>query len=149
MFRRTAPYFVPITLALPVFHRTLYRWFGGRGVDSFGGRKMMLLTTKGARSGKKHTVPIPYLEDGRDLVIVGSNWGKPTQPDWYWNVLANPAARVQRRRKRTKVTARVAKGEERERLWDRMVGFYAGYEKYGERTHGIREIPVVVLTPQT
>lgn len=141
------PYFTPLTWGFAAVHRALYRALGGRFVDRFGRWRMLLLTTTGRKSGRKRTVPLQYRRDGKRMIVVGSNWSVERQTDWYWNLLSDPRAEVQAGPRRFPVTAHIATGEERERLWALMVRGYRGYEAYARRMKGIREIPVVVLTP--
>ncbi|HUB99280.1 MAG TPA: nitroreductase family deazaflavin-dependent oxidoreductase [Solirubrobacterales bacterium] len=129
-------------------HTFLYKRTGGRLGHSFPGvrGKMLLLDHVGAKSGKKRTSPLLYVEDGGDVVIVASKGGFPKNPAWFYNLKANPDTTVQIGSEVRKVHARVAKPEERERLWDKAVHAYSGYEDYRARTD--REIPLVVLEPR-
>lgn len=104
----------------------------------------LLLTTKGARTGKPRTTPLVYVRDGDRLVLIASKGGNPRHPAWYLNLRANPEVEVFMDGKTSHYTARDAEGEERERLWNKAVGVYSGYEKYKRRAGG-RNIPVVVL----
>jgi deazaflavin-dependent oxidoreductase (nitroreductase family) len=121
----------------------LYRVSGGRLGASFGSAPVLLLTTKGRKSGKKRTAPLLYGTDGDDLVLIASKGGSPTHPAWFLNLKANPDVEVQVGRSHERRRARVAEGEERERLWGHMAGMYANYDSYKDKTE--REIPVVVL----
>jgi deazaflavin-dependent oxidoreductase (nitroreductase family) len=128
-------------------HTTIYRASNGLiGHRVPGAPPMLLLDHVGARSGVKRTSPLVYGRDGENLVLVASKGGYPKNPAWFHNLLANPDTRVQVGSQIRNVTARVAEGEERERLWRLMVGVYAGYEGYRKRTE--REIPLVVLQPR-
>jgi deazaflavin-dependent oxidoreductase (nitroreductase family) len=106
---------------------------------------MLILTTTGRRSGRPHEVPLLYLRAGESMVVIASYGGRPNYPDWYLNLVAHPAARVQVNGRRQKVTARVATSEEREAWWPRIVDAYEGYSQYQSRTD--RVIPVVFLEP--
>jgi deazaflavin-dependent oxidoreductase (nitroreductase family) len=108
---------------------------------------MLLLDHVGARSGSKRTSPLLYVRDGEDIVIVASKGGFPKHPAWYHNLMANPDTTVQVGSHVLPVHARVAKPEERERLWALAVKAYSGYEDYAARSKG-REIPLVVLEPR-
>jgi F420H(2)-dependent quinone reductase len=129
-------------------HTFLYRRTGGRIGHSIPGvrGKMLLLDHVGAKSGKKRTSPLLYVEDGSNVVIVASKGGFPKHPAWYHNLLANPDTTVQIGSEVRPVHARVAAPEERERLWEMAVASYNGYEDYRARTD--REIPLVVLEPR-
>jgi deazaflavin-dependent oxidoreductase (nitroreductase family) len=129
-------------------HTFLYKRTGGRLGHSIPGvrGKMLLLDHVGAKSGTKRTSPLLYVDDGADVVIVASKGGFPKHPAWYHNLLANPDTTVQVGSEVRRVHARVARPEERERLWDKAVAAYGGYEDYRTRTD--REIPLVVLEPR-
>ena len=106
----------------------------------------LLLDHVGARSGVKRTVPLLYLEDGTDLVLVASKGGYPRHPAWFHNLKANPDTTVQVGARVRPVHARVATAAERERLWPRAVAAYPGYGDYQARAE--REIPLVILEPR-
>jgi F420H(2)-dependent quinone reductase len=129
-------------------HTFLYRKTGGRLGHTIPGvpGKMLLLDHVGARSGTRRTSPLLYVEDGADVVIVASKGGFPKHPAWYHNLMANPDTTVQIGSEHRAVHARVAAAEERERLWEKAVKAYGGYEDYRARTD--REIPLVVLEPR-
>jgi len=107
---------------------------------------MLLLDHVGAKSGKKRTTPLVYLDDGDEVVIVASKGGSPRHPAWFHNLRANPEVAAQVGSRRVPVRARVASAEERSRLWPQIVKLYRGYELYQSRTQ--REIPLVILTPR-
>jgi deazaflavin-dependent oxidoreductase (nitroreductase family) len=108
---------------------------------------MLLLDHVGAKSGKRRTSPLAYLEDGENVVIVASKGGSPRHPAWFHNLRANPETTVQVGSRRIAVRARVATAQERSRLWPKVVALYRGYEAYQRRTG--REIPLVILAPLT
>ena len=127
-------------------HRTVYRISRGTiGTSVFGG-PILLLTTVGSRSGRPRTVPLLYLEDGSDLILVGSYGGSHQHPSWWLNLRKNPAATVRVGRQERPVRGRKANEEERDRLWPLVVDLYPPYQEYQRRTH--RRIPVVILEPQ-
>lgn len=107
---------------------------------------MLLLDHVGAKSGKKRTSPLVYVKDDDHLVLVASKGGFPKNPAWFHNLVANPDTTVQVGARRLAVRARVARPEERGRLWAKAVERYAPYEDYQRRTE--REIPLVVLEPR-
>jgi deazaflavin-dependent oxidoreductase (nitroreductase family) len=127
-------------------HRLWYQLTGGLVGGSFLGRPILLLTTTGRKSGRRYTTPLQYLLDGESMVLAASNGGNRRHPDWWLNLRANPEADVQIRRERRRVTAELAKGRERDRLWRRLVEMYSGYQDYQMTTR--REIPVVILRPK-
>jgi proline iminopeptidase len=107
------------------------------------GSTIVLLTTKGRKTGLDRTVPLIYDWDGGNPVIVASKGGAPEDPGWFKNLAKTPEAEVQILSDRFPVHARVAEGEERERLWVLMNEMWPHYEEYAEKTE--RTIPVVVL----
>jgi deazaflavin-dependent oxidoreductase (nitroreductase family) len=125
-------------------HRWVYRWSGGRIGGHLAGMPVLLLTTRGRRSGRPHTTTLTYLPDGRAFVVIASNGGAPRHPDWFLNLRAHPEAQVEVGARRLSVQAREAEGPERDRLWALVVQRYGGYAVYQRRTR--RRIPVVVLT---
>jgi F420H(2)-dependent quinone reductase len=138
----------PATRRFMGVHTFLYQRTGGRLGHTIPGvpGKMLLLDHVGAKSGTKRTSPLLYVRDGEDLVIVASKGGFPKNPAWFHNLVANPDVTVQVGSKKRPVHARVAKPEERDRLWKLAVAGYHGYEDYRARTD--REIPLVVLEPR-
>jgi deazaflavin-dependent oxidoreductase (nitroreductase family) len=106
----------------------------------------LLLTTTGRKSGEPRALPLIYGEAGDAYVVVASKGGLPEHPLWFRNLEAQPECEVQVGRKRLRARARVAEGEERERLWARMAKLYPPYDEYQQRA-GARVIPVVVLEP--
>ncbi|MEW6143656.1 MAG: nitroreductase family deazaflavin-dependent oxidoreductase [Thermodesulfobacteriota bacterium] len=126
--------------------RWLIRASGGRLNMTFAW-PCLLLTTKGAKTGRPRTMPLLYFRDGDNIVIIASKGGNLRHPAWYLNLRANPEVEIFVDGKSGRYIARDAIGEERERLWNKTLGVYSGYEKYQRRAGG-REIPVVVLEPQ-
>ena len=134
----------PATIkAAAAFHAILYRATRGRLGRRLGGHPILLLTTTGRHSGRRHTVPLLYLRDGTDLVVIASFAGHDRHPAWYLNLNADPRAVAQVDGERFPVLARVATPEERPRLWALAVAEYPGYAGYQERTS--RLIPLVLL----
>lgn len=107
----------------------------------------LLLTTTGRRSGRPKLLPLIYGKTENGYAIVASKGGAPTHPAWYLNLMANPKVEVQVGAEKFGATARVASGEERAAIWEQMLEVYPPYSEYQARTE--REIPVVVLEPQT
>ncbi len=117
---------------------------------SLGGGKGMLttllLTTVGRKSGKSLILPLIYRPSGDGgYCVIASKGGAPQHPAWYLNLRANPKVEVQVARDKFKAVARVAEGDERARLWQAMVDYFAPYADYQAATE--RRIPVVVLEP--
>lgn len=126
-------------------HVGAYRLTGGRLGGRIAGGPVLLLNHVGRRSGRRRVTPLLYLEDGDDLVLVGSRGGSDAPPAWWLNLQAAPRTTVQVGSSRREVIARTAGPEEKERLWPRLTRLYPDYETYRQRTD--REIPVVVLSP--
>lgn len=132
--------------AMGALNAWIYRRSGGRLLGRFpSGAPVCLLTTTGRRSGRSRTVPLLYLKDGTDYVVVASQAGAPQHPAWFLNLETNPAAELEFGARRLPVTGRRVSEEERARLWPRLVAIYRPYESYQHRT--ARRIPVVRLTP--
>jgi len=111
------------------------------------GSPVLLITTTGRKSGKPRTIPLLYLPEGDNLVVVASNGGTSGDPAWWLNLKDDPAANVEVGGRKLRVWAEEAEGEERRRLWERAVRMYGAYEQYQEKTD--RRIPVVLLRPVT
>jgi F420H(2)-dependent quinone reductase len=124
----------------------VYRLTRGRLMNTVGSAPVMLLTTTGRRSGQQRTAPVLYGRDGESLIVVSSNGGNHNAPGWSYNLEANPDAEVQIGGDRKRVRARVAQGEERERVWRAMNERYAGFDDYDANVS--REIAVFVLDPR-
>lgn len=105
----------------------------------------LLLTTKGRKTGALRPLPLIYGPAGKSYVVIASKGGMPTHPLWYENLVAHPECQIQVGAKRAAARARVAEGEERERLWKQMAAIYPPYLTYQKATQ--RTIPVVVLDP--
>jgi deazaflavin-dependent oxidoreductase (nitroreductase family) len=110
------------------------------------GSTVALLTTKGRKSGEERTTPLIYGRAGDDYMVVASNGGVDEAPSWYQNLEQDPAAELQVKGDRFKVTARDATPEEKPELWKQMTSQWPDYDEYQKRTD--REIPVVVLERQ-
>jgi len=123
----------------------VYRLSRGRLMNKVGRAPVLLLTTTGRRSGQTRTAPVVFGHDGERVVVIGSNAGN-SEPGWSHNLRANPEAAIEIGPKRSEVRARVAEGEERDRLWKAMNAQYEGFDHYRERAG--REIPVFVLEPR-
>jgi deazaflavin-dependent oxidoreductase (nitroreductase family) len=118
----------------------------GRVGGNFEGRTLLLLHHRGAKTGTERINPVAYQRLSPDSVaIFASKGGSPTNPDWFHNLVANPDASVEIGTDSFPVRARVAEGEEREQIWERQKHDWPGFADYEQKTHGIREIPVVVL----
>ena len=121
-----------------------FRDNGGKVLTGrFAGRKLVLLTTTGAKSGKPRTTPLAFTRNGEDYVIIASKAGSDTHPDWYHNLVRNPIVTLETGDETFSARARVSQGEERERLYAAQAALMPGFAEYQRRTS--RQIPVVVL----
>ncbi|HEY1119122.1 MAG TPA: nitroreductase family deazaflavin-dependent oxidoreductase [Acidimicrobiales bacterium] len=123
-----------------------FRANGGKVSGQFEGAPLLLLHSTGARSGQERVHPMMYQDLGDGSVAVfASKAGAPDNPDWFHNVSANPSVEVEIGAEVRRCTARVAEGDERERIWSRQKLDYPGFADYEQKTD--RMIPVVVLDP--
>jgi deazaflavin-dependent oxidoreductase (nitroreductase family) len=121
-----------------------FRAHGGQVTSGpFAGRPVLLLTTKGAKSGQPRLAPLVYSRDGDHYIIVASKGGAPTHPAWYHNLLANPVVTVEVGGETFEARARVTEGAERDRLFAERAATSPNFAEYQEKT--TRVIPVVVL----
>jgi deazaflavin-dependent oxidoreductase (nitroreductase family) len=106
---------------------------------------MLLLTTRGRKTGEAHTVPLLYLRDEETIAVIASYGGRDCHPTWYLNLVDYPEVTIQTADEQKRLAARTATPAERERWWPRVVKAYGDYAVYQNRT--TREIPVVLLEP--
>lgn len=109
----------------------------------FMGRDVLILTTKGARSGETRETPLVYTRDGERYVIVASKGGAPTNPHWYHNLKTHPEVTVEIGGKKFKAHASVVGDDEYERLYGHHASINPAFHDYRKKT--TRKIPVVVL----
>jgi len=109
----------------------------------FKGSPIVLLTTKGAKSGATYTTPLVHTRDRDRYVVIASKGGAPTNPAWYHNLVANPIVTIEVGPEHFKARATVAQGEERDRLFNAQAALMPGFAEYQRNT--TRRIPVVVL----
>lgn len=107
----------------------LFRKTQGRAAISLG-LPILLLTTTGARSGLSRLMPLVYVRDGDDFVVVGTNFGQRHHPGWTANLMAHPDASIEVGPEQLPVTGELAGQPAWERLWPRFVALYPGYEDY-------------------
>jgi F420H(2)-dependent quinone reductase len=129
--------------ALSRLHLWLYRLSGGKLLHTMMGQPVVLLTTKGRRSGQSWTVPLLGFKDNDDYILVASNGGRNFHPAWYLNLQAAPEGVIEVAGKQQIARAEDTTGVERERLWAMIVSKAPVYKKYARRTK--RVIPVVRL----
>jgi deazaflavin-dependent oxidoreductase (nitroreductase family) len=142
-------------------HLGHHAWFGAAArplvpADRFLGRltrgrlvalglaPSLIITTTGRRSGRPRSNPLLYVRDGDAYVVVGSNWGQPTDPAWARNLLAEPRATVTVRGRAIPVRAHLVTGPDRDRLWRLLMRQWPPYETYARRAGG-RDLPVFRL----
>jgi deazaflavin-dependent oxidoreductase (nitroreductase family) len=124
-------------------HVRVYRETDGERGYHWRGTTILLLTTRGRKSGEDRTTPLIHRTDGDRWVIVASKGGAPANPGWFENLQADPEATIDVKGERIPVVARVAAGDERARLWELMCEVWPAYADYQTKTE--REIPVVIL----
>ena len=122
-----------------------FRANAGKVGGHFAGRTLLLLHTVGAKSGKERVNPVAYVKDGDRFVIIASKGGAPTNPSWYYNLLAHPLVTIEVGTQQLQVRADVAPEPERTRLYAKMVEMMPGFADYEQKT--TRVIPVLTLTP--
>jgi deazaflavin-dependent oxidoreductase (nitroreductase family) len=115
----------------------------GKVGGPFAGATVLLLTHTGAKSGKKRTNPLVYLSHGDRMYVFASKGGAATNPDWYHNLLANPAATVEVGTETYEVAAKPVTGEERDRIFGIQSDLRPVFAEYQRNTR--RRIPVVEL----
>lgn len=120
-----------------------FRANGGKVGGYWNGKPLLLLTTTGGKSGKRHTTPTMYLRDGDRLLVFASKGGAPTHPDWYHNLRTHPQVTVEVGDETFEATATVLTGEERDRLYARQGELYPQFADYQKKTS--RKIPVIAL----
>jgi deazaflavin-dependent oxidoreductase (nitroreductase family) len=116
----------------------------GKVGGNFAGTKLLLLHTKGAKSGVERINPVAYFIDDNRYVIIASKGGANTNPDWYHNLLANPDVSVEIGTEQFQATAAPTSEPERTRLYEKMESINPGFSAYKQKTS--RVIPVITLT---
>jgi deazaflavin-dependent oxidoreductase (nitroreductase family) len=124
-----------------------YEGSGGTKGTTLRGMPVIVLTTKGNRSGKLRKTPLMRVEHDGTYAAVASLGGAPKHPVWYYNIVANPLVELQDGPVRKDYTAREVTGEEKAQWWERAVAAYPDYADYQLKTD--RQIPVFVLEPVT
>jgi deazaflavin-dependent oxidoreductase (nitroreductase family) len=122
-----------------------FRANAGKVGGSFEGALVLLLHTTGAKSGQERVNPMMYRRVGDNYAVFASKAGGPTNPDWYHNLVANPAVKAEIGTQTLDLTARVADTAEREPIWAAQKADYPGFAEYEQKTS--RQIPVVILEP--
>ncbi|MFI0349138.1 nitroreductase/quinone reductase family protein [Actinomadura sp. 9N407] len=131
---------------VPPLDRALHKVTGGRFLLGQLLVPSLVLTTTGAISGKRRQTPLACMpEPDGSFIVVGSNFGREKHPAWTGNLIKNPGAEVSHRGRTAKVTARLIEGEERAKVWPRLIQVWPVYDRYVERVD--RELRVFRLTP--
>jgi deazaflavin-dependent oxidoreductase (nitroreductase family) len=125
-----------------------FRANGGKVGGVFEGAPLLLLHTTGAKSGLERLHPLMYQQVGDELAVFASKAGAPTNPDWFYNLRAHPDAEIEVGTETVPVRARVAEGDEADRIWERQKQLFPNFAEY-EKTAGGRKIPVVLLARTT
>ncbi|HMS00983.1 MAG TPA: nitroreductase family deazaflavin-dependent oxidoreductase [Anaerolineales bacterium] len=121
-----------------------FRANNGKVGGRFEGKTLLLLHTTGAKSHKPHINPAAYVKDGDRYVVIASMGGAPTNPDWYYNIVANPTVTVEVGTEEFQAEAKVIKDEpERTRLYNKMTEMMPAFNDYRQKTS--RVIPVITL----
>lgn len=123
----------------------LFEGSGGTKGTTMRGMPVIILTTRGAKSGKIRKAALMRVEHRGTYAVVASLGGAPKHPVWYHNVVADPRVELQDGPVRQDMTARQVTGEEKAQWWERAVAAYPDYAAYQEKTD--RQIPVFVLEP--
>src|SRR5690554_7452927 len=124
----------------------LYESSGGTKGNTLRGMPVIVLTSKGARTGKLRKTALMRVEHDGQYAVVASKGGSPEHPFWYYNLVANPLVELQDGPTKRDYLAHLAEGAERDEWWARAVEAYPDYADYQRKTD--REIPVFVLVPQ-
>lgn len=127
-------------------HTRKYVESGGDDGYMWRGYPTIVLTTTGRKSGELRRNALIFGRDGDDYILVASYGGRPQHPLWYLNLVAEPSVTIQERAVVVRCVAETAAaGEDRDRLWEQMVGIYPPYAEYQAKTE--RRIPIVRVRP--
>ena len=121
-----------------------FRANDGKLSGHWEGRDLLLLTTTGRKSGRKHTTPMVYVRDGDRMLVFASKGGAPNHPDWYFNLVADPNVEVEVGAERFDATAVPLSREERDAAFSEQAAKVPAFQEYQDKT--TRVIPVVALT---
>jgi deazaflavin-dependent oxidoreductase (nitroreductase family) len=112
------------------------------------GRQILVVEVIGAKSRQPRRIPLQFITDGENIVLIASKAGSPKHPAWYHNLRRNPEATVWAKGRTGRYRASIVEGSEYDRLWKKANEYYSGYDIYKERA-GSRRIPLVLLTPES
>lgn len=136
------PWLARVARGVGNLHAVLFRAFGGTPLL---GRNVLVLTTRGRRSGDEHSTALFYVEDGGRLYVVASFGGSDTPPGWYRNLLKTPEVGVETASARGRYRARSLAPDDATPIWPKLLALWPAYADYQKRT--TRTIPVVELAP--
>lgn len=122
-----------------------FRANGGKVGGGFEGAPLLLLHTRGARTGQERVNPVMYQKVDRGYAVFASKGGAPHNPDWYYNLLAHPRVTAEIGTGTADLVARQAEGGERDRIWNVQKAAWPGFADYERKT--ARQIPVIILEP--
>jgi deazaflavin-dependent oxidoreductase (nitroreductase family) len=126
-------------------NRTVIEQFRAGGeIEGMHRERLVLLTTTGAKTGQPRTTPMMYHRDGDRLLVIASNVGAPSHPDWYGNLVENPRVHVEVGDDSYDALATPLEGAEREEVWTMIKANYPFFADHETKT--TRAIPVVALT---
>ncbi len=129
--------------ALTRFQQPIFTLMRGR----YQGPPTLRLWTTGRRTGRERSVLLLYLDDGPRVIVVASYGGHSEHPEWWNNLIAEPACRIwSAKRGSEEMVASELKGEGREEVWERLLSMYPNYAAYQEKT--TRRIPLIALMPR-
>lgn len=141
------PWVMRLAPAILALERTVRRVSGGRhGVLDLAGLPSVEVTVTGRKTGLPRTVSLLYVPDGKNYLLVGSNWGRRQHPAWSANLLHADKAELNTGGARFEVAVRTLDGPEREQAWQRAVAFWPGYAME-QRLAGARVFRLFILTP--
>jgi deazaflavin-dependent oxidoreductase (nitroreductase family) len=157
-YQKLVDYLAPTRLGGTIFRRLatvvdrrLLRWSKGRfssGIGTSYGKRILLLTVRGRKSGQLRTVPLLYTPNGDDtFIVVASKAGEPDHPAWYLNVRESPEVTIDVGGRRLEMHAHESEGDERKALFEKASANYPGYTVYQARVD--RQIPVILLRPRS
>lgn len=133
---------------MPRIDRFLLRLTRGRRSlpELIAALPVVTLVTTGAKSGLVRTTPLLAVPHGDDVAVIGTQFGQPGTPSWYFNLVADPSAELRYHGQSVAVTAHEVEGPQRDEIWQRACEFYTGYAAYARRIKDSRPIHIMVLT---
>ena len=139
------PFVKKLMHAITRAHVWLYRTSQGRLGKNFAGSPCCLVNMRGRKSGKMRTIPLIYIPDGDDVILIGSQGGMDIDPVWVGNLMADPNVEIIAAGKTRKMIARRADDAEKAKRWPVAVAVYKDFDEYQARTE--RDIPLFVCSP--